>query len=151
MMYGIYWELVDRNDTNAIFRILLSISDQKDICWHVYDLDHLDEYYNALENRILLKNEADVALCRIQDVISICIKAYPISVKELIHGYNNYQTYQSFVSSPCILAFYCFDCVHQEVYSQNKSIIDLIYSSLQRIPTLNMRWINNPEDERTHF
>lgn len=150
-MYGIYWELINRNDTKDILQILMSIFDKEKICWHVYDFDRLDENYNVLENHIILKDEEKVALGGIQDVISICIKTYPISVKELIHTYDKYQAYQSFLNSPCILAFYCFDCVHQEVYSPNKSIIDLIYSNLQRIPTFNMHWINNPGEERTWF
>lgn len=146
-MYGISWELSDRRDIGKIFAVLYSFSPCNSV-WHVDDVDRLDKMYDDLENRIFSFQAAKELLHAVEDVISIAIKIYPDSEQRKIASLN---TYQNFLNSSCVLAFFCYDCVYQEVYCKSEHSLLEIYHMIEKLPVKNLQWIECEDSIRTYF
>lgn len=146
-MYGISWQLCNRRDISKILRILYSFSSPNNV-WYIDDIDRLDEKYIDLEKQMFSCSAIKEMLESIQDVISISIKIFPDSKPQRITAIN---TYQDFVHSACLLAFFCYDCVYQEIYCKNRTALLEIYHMLNELPVENLQWIECPNDIRTYF
>lgn len=146
-MYGISWQLNDRRDVRKVFDILYSFS-PPDSIWYIDDVDKLDKKYIDLEKQTLSFSAATKIFQSVSDVISLSVKIYPDSKEQKITTLN---TYQDFVNSACLLAFFCFDCVYQEIYCKDQNALLKIYHMLNELAIENLEWIECINDIRTYF
>lgn len=151
-MYGFDWVTIRHIDTVTILKEILNVLISKNIVLYTNFLDPLDDLYCDLEDKCIMIDQVLSYLQQASQIMSIVIKAYPKNEFKADLEFN--QTgleFDVFLSSPCILAYYCFDCCEQQIFIKNKGLYESIKTILLSHGLEEFEEIYNPEEHRSWF
>ena len=142
-MKGFYWETDESVNMETILYYIVSNFSEENTLWSLSGLDRLEQYYAKLNDRIFNREQMMENIHMIGETVSITLKAYHQNEysASLPFEKNDYPQKNQFLQSPCLVAYYCYDCYYHEIYIKEDTKCNSLAWFLESLPLLTLKTI----------